>query len=112
VIEEIRRNQPTTLSGEIVPRQFRATVALTPGRPFCEGGQRLFQVSPDLWKHPTWRALDFAVEVPHPYKYEYVSSGVGDNAMFTARAIGDLNCDGVFSTFERMGTIDPEINPL
>ena len=38
---------------------------------------------------------------PHHYSYEFTS----DESSFTARAYGDLNCDGVYSTFEMKGTI-------
>ncbi len=55
------------------------------------------------WDTPTWQALAFAIDDPHWYSYQYDSSGVGSNAMFTARAVGDLDGDGVLSTFERSG---------
>ena len=36
--------------------------------------------------------------------YEYNSNGLtGADARFTAAAYADLDCDGVFSTFERYG---------
>jgi hypothetical protein len=53
--------------------------------------------SPGAWDHPTWRALHFSMGAPHYFSYEFVSDGTG----FTARALGDLDGDGVLSTFER-----------
>ena len=35
--------------------------------------------------------------------YEWQSAGAGPGAQFTARAIADLDCDGVFATYERAG---------
>ena len=34
--------------------------------------------------------------------------GVVVGESFAARALGDLNCDGALSTFERVGTVDAE----
>ncbi len=65
---------------------------------------------PGDWAHPTWKALTFEMRDPHYYQYEYVSDGTGAESRFTVRALGDLNCDGVMSTFERIGTIDSEGN--
>jgi hypothetical protein len=55
------------------------------------------------WDDPTWQALSFAVTDPHCYSYQYDSSGDMTAAMFTARAVGDLDGDGRYSTFERAG---------
>lgn len=55
------------------------------------------------WDAPTWQALKFAIADPHYYSYQYVSSGSGTTASFTAIAYGDLDGDTVLSTFERMG---------
>ncbi len=53
------------------------------------------------WDFGLWPKLRFAMTDPHYYSYEYESDG----ASFTARAFGDLDCDGEFSTFEVAGTI-------
>ena len=57
---------------------------------------------------PRRQALDFAVSDPFYSKYIYASEGFDTEAQFTIRAIGDLDCDGVFSTFERIGTVNDE----
>jgi hypothetical protein len=55
------------------------------------------------WNHPTWRLLDFSVSEPHAYSFEF-SSSTGDNgSQFHAIAHGDLDGDGVLSTFDISG---------
>jgi hypothetical protein len=56
------------------------------------------------WAHPTWHELSFEIASPHRYSYEFVTDG----ARFIARALGDLDGDGVLSTFERTGQIGPD----
>lgn len=92
------------------PRRFPPTVALTPARSPCDLGADKLVPGPDTWSHPTWQALNFAIDDPHYYRYEFISEGQGRSARFTARALGDLDCDGVLSTFERVGHIDEEGN--
>jgi len=100
--------------GVLAERRFPPTVRLTPGTPtrhMCRGGDSTkYGPTPDTFAHPSWAALGFSVDEPFYYAYEFVSKGTGPNAHFTARAIGDLNCDGVMSTFERIGFVDDEGN--
>ena len=87
--------------------RFPPSAPLTPPRSACENGKSVaLQPAPGTFDHPTWKALGFSVDTPSYFQYEYVSSGTGANSAFTARAIGDLDCDGVFSTFERTGRLD------
>lgn len=53
------------------------------------------------WQHETWVALQFSVEDPHYYSYEYIADS--DGKKFTVRAMGDLDCDGEYSTFSMSG---------
>ena len=46
-------------------------------------------------------SIDF---VPHLYAPFY--SPDATRTSFSARTFGDLNCDGVYSMFERLGTVD------
>ncbi len=86
-------------------KAFPPSTPLTPAQPACEGGSPVKHLpGPDAWAHPTWRALDFSIDDPHVYQYQFESDGQG----FTARAFGDLDCDGVRSTFERVGNVDPD----
>ena len=96
-----------TRTGEILPPQFPVSVGPTPARSACQGGESVKTIpAPGMWDAPTWRGLAFGINDPFYYQYEYVSDG----RSFTARATGDLNCDGHFSTFERTGVIDEEGN--
>ena len=90
--------------GALLPKRFPPTTALTPSDPCRKRGKP--ELTPaSAWAAPGWQALNFQIEDPSYYSYEFVSSGEGESAAFTARAIGDLDCDGVRSTFERIGTI-------
>lgn len=59
--------------------------------------------APGTWTAPTWQALAFDLTAPHYYSYEFVSDGTS----FAVRAYGDLDGNGVESTFERQGTLAP-----
>jgi type IV pilus assembly protein PilA len=66
-----------------------------------------------LWDTPTWRALKFSMDDPHYYAYAYtVSVGAAGDIQgghnFTARARGDLDCDGEFSNFSMYGVVNTE----
>lgn len=57
---------------------------------------------PGTWETPTWKALGFrpAPEgAPHAYSFSFESTG----DRFVAQARGDLDGDGVLSTFEIRG---------
>jgi hypothetical protein len=62
--------------------------------------------------HATWRALAFQPQDPIRYRYTFVPSVEGcdlDAARRTStifRAEGDLDADGVLSTFERRARVD------
>lgn len=59
-----------------------------------------------VWRQETWHRLGFSVSDPHYYWYEFESQGSGLKALFTARASGNLDCDDIYSTFERLGYVD------
>ncbi len=57
---------------------------------------------PGTWDGPTWTALGFRAapeDVPHAYSFAFDSTGTS----FVARARGDLDGDGILSTFEVRG---------
>jgi type II secretory pathway pseudopilin PulG len=54
------------------------------------------------WK--AWKDLGFSVDGASRYSYELDANATG----FTARAIGDLDCDGVYSTFELAAAVSPD----
>jgi len=100
-------------AGIIHERQFPNTVGLTPQNP-CTGtlNAEKFVPKKTYWVSPTWQALNFSLSDPHYYAFEYVALGTNTGAQFTARAIGDLNCNSTFSTFERVGTVDGSLNVM
>jgi len=55
-----------------------------------------------------WYCLKFELDQPQYYEYSYLASGTTGVAggTFLATANGDLNGDGVYSTFALAGTID------
>jgi len=76
---------------------------LTPAQP-ARGKSEAFPA--DIWSHPTWKALDFQAApdgVPFAFAYEFEAQPAG----FVSRAHGDLDGDGVFSTFEIRGAASP-----
>jgi type IV pilus assembly protein PilA len=101
--EDVQRG----VTGSGVALNFPPNEGPTPIAGSCcgvPGGQCLTTAAD--WDTDTWRDLNFQISDPHYYQYTYESgpSG-GPGAHFTARANGDLDCDGTYSTFERCGII-------
>lgn len=69
-------------------------------------GKRPHKPESSLWETGGWKELGFSMNQPFRYQYQIISSGKGPNAKFTIRAHGDLDCDGVWSTYELWGAID------
>ena len=101
--------------GAPIPHQFPAEVGPTPGvNPCCREGKDKCLPAGDprsgyggAWDTATWQALNFSVDDPHYFWYRYLSTGIRDESLFTTRASGNLNCNFAFSTFERVGGINP-----
>jgi type II secretory pathway pseudopilin PulG len=86
-----------------VARAFPGNAPLTPAAP--PRGQCEID-PPDAWEHPTWRALDFRPVppgLPHCFAFEFASALSADRSAFTATAHGDLDGDGIPSTFQISG---------
>ncbi len=98
-----------SLAGRDGAKRFPESTAVTPTRRCCEAGSKGRCLGTD-WDQPTWRALGFDLR-SHRYRYQFLSSGLGPKARFTARALGDLDCDGVQSTYERIGWVDGSGRP-
>jgi hypothetical protein len=67
---------------------------------------------PGTWDQPTWRSLGFSWAVPHYYSFEFSSESDDTHGVFEARAHGDLDGDGVFSTFEIAGETQDGKEPI
>lgn len=64
---------------------------------------------PGTWDSPSWQALAFRPVdegVPHAYSFSFESQNVGTS--FVAQSRGDLDGDGVLSTFEVRGDMAGE----
>ncbi|MDF2697987.1 MAG: hypothetical protein K0S65_6370 [Labilithrix sp.] len=86
-----------------VNQRFPESAPLTPAVP---PRGRKEPDPPGAWEHPTWRALDFRPVpegVPHAYSFAFESTAGG----FVAQARGDLDGDGIPSTFEIRGVSRP-----
>lgn len=60
---------------------------------------------PEAWEHLTWKCLDFGYTEPHAFAFQFQST-LDENTQvmrFTATAHGDLDGDGMVSTFEVKG---------
>ena len=99
-------------TGAILAKQFPDTVGDTPvlGSSCAAGSSKKIAPTSNMWDNASWIGLNFAVEDPFLFMYGYTSAGTGTDSEFTARAQGDLNCDGSYSTFERIATVDAENN--
>ena len=71
---------------------------------------------PGTWDSPTWRTLDFAFDAPHAYSFAFESANTDARSTFTARARGDLDGDGVTSSFAISGSVErgaePKLEPM
>jgi type II secretory pathway pseudopilin PulG len=67
---------------------------------------------PGTWDTPAWKALDFR-PAPEgaPHAYAFAFDAPKPNEAFVARARGDLDGDGLLSTFEIRGGIAPADKP-
>lgn len=91
---------------QVVEYQFPNSVGRTPALSCCVGGiAGKCAPDPSHWTSPTWVALHFSVNDPHYYQYEFLSSGTGNASVYTVRAVGDLDCDGIESLFQIYGGI-------
>lgn len=86
-----------------VAQAFPSAAPLTPATPprgHCEVDP------PGAWEQPTWRALDFSPgspDVPHCFAFSFDSALSPSVSTFRAQAHGDLDGDGIPSTFEVTG---------
>ena len=79
---------------------YPPTAPLTPAD--VPRGQRVLDPT-GTWDQPTWRELEFSFTVPHAFSFAFDSQNAPQLARFRARALGDLDGDGLYSTFEIAG---------
>ena len=81
------------------------TAAITPTSPCCTqdfGGKKKCQVIATDWSTASWQALDFQLDEPFYFQYDYSSATPG--SAYTAHATGDLDCDGTTVAYTLSGT--------
>jgi hypothetical protein len=107
-------DQKVDQTGVVQPRQFPGGgVLITAPEDWhtqvCPpAGPARYTPDAETFSHPVFKALGFQLAAPFAYQYQFVAEGSGTSARFTARAVGDLDCDGVYSTFEKTGRVGPE----
>jgi prepilin-type N-terminal cleavage/methylation domain-containing protein len=72
-----------------------ASEPLTPATACCAGAGKKCPVVAADWAVSGWQALDFQMDEPHLFQYQYD----GGTADATALAVGDLDCDGTTITY-------------
>ncbi len=106
---------------QLVHCQFPAAVGTTPAGSGCcnvdTNGDDRCDSTLSVWANATWSALKFSMIDEHYFQYSYSGTGTLTSAKYVATANADLDCNGVFSTFELVGTGDPnatyaECNPV
>jgi hypothetical protein len=86
-----------------VAQGFPPSAPMTPERPprgRCEADP------PEIWEHPTWKSLEFLpvdLGAPHCFSFAFDSALSAAKSTFRAHAHGDLDGDGLTSTFEVTG---------
>lgn len=98
-------------NANLLPCQFPPSTGPTPsagtccadlGGPDSDGDDRC-DADGEWWQSEAWKGHFYENTMAHYYVYEFKSQGTGNGAEFTITAHGDLDCDGVKSTFERRG---------
>lgn len=78
------------------------------GKKCCEYPDQRCPANPEEWSGSPWKELNFQLEDSHYFRYEFNSEGSGPGAKATIAAYGDLDCDGIESTFTMEVAADPE----
>jgi Tfp pilus assembly protein PilE len=77
---------------------------LTPAEPCCGQPRNHCRAVPAQYAaDPVWKSLDFQIDEPTLFQYSYTASADGQS--FVAKAVGDLDCDGTFITYELNGRV-------
>ena len=99
--EGLTRIGESAVAYALTTQRFPESAPLTPATP--PRGKKEAD-PPGTWDTPAWKALAFrpaAEGVPHAYSFSF--ENVSNGTQFVAQARGDLDGDGVLSTFEIRG---------
>jgi hypothetical protein len=92
-----------------VARAYPPPAPLTPRE--VSAGKSVRDPAED-WSHPTWRELDFRMDHAHYFSFAFDSKNGKLRSSFTATAHGDLDGDGVLSTFQLSGEVEASQQPV
>ena len=99
-------SERATSLGGILANPSPTTVGPSPAVGFCcTTAGRKCAPNNNLWTSTSWKSLNFSVDDPFYYWYQYVSAGIETAANFQAYAYGNLDCDSIYSTFQRSGSV-------
>lgn len=103
-----------TSDGQVLDHQFPTTNAWSPTTNCgtATGGKCNPATEAPAWRTATWVALNFSVEDPFYYAYQYNSTGTASTSSFSAEAQGDLDGDATYSLFRRTGSITLDNNTV
>lgn len=93
-------------AGNRMPCAFPPSGAFTGGT-CCQYPDQRCPDNPDAWNGSPWKELRFQLDGQHNFRYEFKSEGFGPTAKATILAYGDLDCDGIESTFTMEVIPDP-----
>jgi len=94
--------------GKLLPKKFPpSSGGWWPAKPCCEMPDYKCPLVPGSWDRSPWNELNFMLPAPHYYQYRFTSAGQGKDATYTAQARGDLDCDGIYSSYEIRGRVGP-----
>jgi Tfp pilus assembly major pilin PilA len=85
----------------------KGKVGPTPAKSCCVGPNHTCD-EPVAWQNPIWKKVGFEMADAHLFRYSYESDG----KTFTAKAIGDLDCDGNEIAWVLHGATDANGNVL
>ena len=96
-------------TGQALAKQFPTNAGPSPGATATAAccGQKGDKCvpAPTNFQSDTWSSLNFSVDDPFYFSYQYNSAGTETGANFQAYAFGDLDCDSIYSTYERSGSV-------
>jgi type IV pilus assembly protein PilA len=88
--------------------RFPVAADLTPEADCCEDEANDGKCTPDAtnWEADGWKQLDFSMDDPHYYRYQFASDNESDIKTFTASATGDPSCRDEAQTYSLIGEAD------
>jgi len=113
--ETMSQNVIALGESELISRSLCVTAALVP-LAVADISAGKYQSSPAEWNGTGWSCLKFSMSDPQYFQYGYESTSDGtasdEGDTFTAIAHGDLDGDGVTSTFSFFGALQEDSGGL